>query len=731
MSIQNKSSETQLQVFTDESPNPAWLRLSAEYTAFVDSICERDDIRVRVAPVSSGWAAAAAKVDQIKELSDALNALSEETRAEAASDETSSYAEFVTATTTKIRELQSEIAPWVPRWRAAGGPNPTGCLKVATGYIEINGGKLLAEGLDPANLSPSRPGDRELMAGLHGVLVHESGHASHTLWFPKMEELRLPVDEPAEGEEPKAPKHITARHQMWMAVFEESRMEGRVVSERPNQRRWLRAAFNQTFRDAEAELVEVSGDPITQAAHTAALTMARVDAGVLEEEDTGKIEEICRKMFGEEPYKELREAWLDAQDCADDDAEGLLAAAIRGINAIKQAKEDAGMPEPGEGEPGDGEGGEGESSSGEGSPGGSSAGKGEPGEGESEGTPSGSSAGDGSDELGEATKELMAALSEALEEAVNELVEEMAAGGGAGEVVKIDKDAVAEREKEAAAHTATVDTAEKVFAPESGIKGGHGYGSGGDRLNMRQRPPTAQEKAYAGRLAKAMSAARFRDRLAVNINTDVPPGHLKTRVAMVGDALDSAGLQNHTKPWRRTKRTHTEMPPLRVGVMTDVSGSMGSVTAMTSSLTWMFARAVNRSGGKFASVLFGTKTHPLTMPGKAPAMVTDFDAHAGSEDFCTGVDALTGALDLDRDGFGARLLVVISDGHYVRSGEMKNGLVRVQRLLRSGCYILQVNQIDGYDTTEVMEGIVPILVTSAVDAIPKIADAVLGKTKAA
>ena len=66
--------------------------------------------------------------------------------------------------------------------------------------------------------------------------------------------------------------------------------------------------------------------------------------------------------------------------------------------------------------------------------------------------------------------------------------------------------------------------------------------------------------------------------------------------------------------------------------------------------------------------------------------MTEFAANDGTHDIAAATAALDGALGLSRPG-AARLLVIVSDGHY-DDEERDAGCAQVNRLLASGCAVL-------------------------------------------
>ena len=115
---------------------------------------------------------------------------------------------------------------------------------------------------------------------------------------------------------------------------------------------------------------------------------------------------------------------------------------------------------------------------------------------------------------------------------------------------------------------------------------------------------------------------------------------------------------------------------------------MGAFTGPVASAAWILARAAAYlPSAQTATVLFGNAVYALTRPGEAPAKVTDFSAHAGTENACRAIDALDGELGLSRPGT-ARLLVIVTDAYFVGEGEPAGVQQRITRLHRAGCGVI-------------------------------------------
>jgi hypothetical protein len=223
---------------------------------------------------------------------------------------------------------------------------------------------------------------------------------------------------------------------------------------------------------------------------------------------------------------------------------------------------------------------------------------------------------------------------------------------------------------------------QEVFAPNNGGKRNRWSPVSGTR------PPTGAERAAAGRLARALRAAAYRERIETVTTSAAPPGRLNMRGALARDAQRAAGATPTAEPWVAVTRRHAPTPPLRVGIAVDVSGSMEEATGPIASAAWILAKAAASTDpdSKSATVAFDARLAAITAPGRTPASVADFDAVYGGHDLAGAIDALDGGLQLTRPGAG-RLLVIASDGAYY-AHEASAAAERVTRLIKHGCAVL-------------------------------------------
>lgn len=223
----------------------------------------------------------------------------------------------------------------------------------------------------------------------------------------------------------------------------------------------------------------------------------------------------------------------------------------------------------------------------------------------------------------------------------------------------------------------------------------HGFSRQNRSASYTHRNVTAKERAAASALAKRLERLSVRGRSEVKVRSVAPPGRLKSRAALTQAADRSQGRATRAEPWQRTKRKHNDTPPLTVGIMTDVSGSMGWAEDMVASTAWVINKAVRHINGTTAAVTFGDRAEPVLGPGsKLTDRVTVRSADGGSEAYNEANAALDGVLRLSDPNNGARILFVVSDGFLVAPGEMAAAAKWTDKLVKSGCAVIWVNRAE-------------------------------------
>jgi hypothetical protein len=184
-----------------------------------------------------------------------------------------------------------------------------------------------------------------------------------------------------------------------------------------------------------------------------------------------------------------------------------------------------------------------------------------------------------------------------------------------------------------------------------------------DSKLLETRTPTGAERSASVLIGRWLEKAKYRERDVVEKSSEVPPGRLRTRALIQREALRSRGVYTKVEPFRKKVRKHTDDPTLKVGIMVDISGSMGSAMNPMATTAWVMSSAVNRIQGECAMVYFGNDVFPVLKSGQKLEQVNVYSAEDGTEKFERAYKALEGSLNL-LSGSGARLLVIVSDGCY-------------------------------------------------------------------
>ena len=222
---------------------------------------------------------------------------------------------------------------------------------------------------------------------------------------------------------------------------------------------------------------------------------------------------------------------------------------------------------------------------------------------------------------------------------------------------------------------------------------------------IETRKPTMQERSAAVTIAQMLEKAKYRERDEIEISSVLPPGRLRTRALVQGSAMRSRGMTTPTEAWRRTVRKHTEDPTLTVGVMVDISGSMGDAMQPMATTAWVMSEATKRVQGKCAMVYYGNDVFATLKAGQHLTDVDVYSAPDGTEQFDKAFKALDGSLNL-LYGTGARLLVVVSDGCYTGK-ELKAARRWIDRCEQAGVAVLWLpfdGRHNGYHAKNLLDG---------------------------
>ena len=494
-------------------------------------------------------------------------------------------------------------------------------------WVTVNGVRALGEGTHPDDVNPLTLSGRLAHPVIVGMAAHEAGHARSTLWGDWAPGTGRAVVEAA-------------------ALLEEPRIEGRHLSQRPDDLVFLRAMARHIVIPGltnETVLAER-----WQAATATTLIISRVDAGVLTEAETLPLRIQLTAVLGAADFEALRGVGRDALALADGDQAGLAELARRWVEIVGADKDDE--------------------MTGGGCASGSPDARQDDGEGESRGNA-----------ITAAVEALVEAVSTAAQVSTGALPDPVEA-----ERLKQAAEAAALEHATEDAARADADTAAfRVFPPVHADVRAPGRSPVKGRRN-----PTDVERATARRLGEALRRARFREATVTRRDSAVPPGRLSGREAMQAVAQRSQGMAVTARPFRQRVRTRAPEPPIQVGVAVDISSSMQAYTKVLASTAWAFAQAAHETGGRAATVAFGQSVTAIVRPGQVPGHVTEFHAPDGTERFMDACAALDGALGL-ANGTGARVLVIVSDGYWTKE-EKRGGARMVKRLAERGVHVLWV-----------------------------------------
>jgi Mg-chelatase subunit ChlD len=178
-----------------------------------------------------------------------------------------------------------------------------------------------------------------------------------------------------------------------------------------------------------------------------------------------------------------------------------------------------------------------------------------------------------------------------------------------------------------------------------------------------KRQPTTEESAAAFHLADRLREVAVPNVDEYEVWSDEPPGSIDMVEAMLWQAQREIGVQPTARMFVDYEREVGIETPITVGIMCDVSGSMGNAQEPLGVARWILTEAITQNNGRIAAVLFDERAHGIQPPGTLVHEVEVYSATGGFENYTEGFSMLDGALDII-DGEGARLLVVITDGHF-------------------------------------------------------------------
>lgn len=441
---------------------------------------------------------------------------------------------------------------------------------------------------------------------------------------------------------PKANEALTPSEFAAFMSLEETRIEHLGVTNFPANRVFLRACALDIVLHDISENIE-KADSIRSVANIAALVSARVDAGTIDADDAVGINSVVIDFLGADTFTKLQSVWRRFQAIENVINPLPLYDLAREWDQIlrdlaKERGEDIDMP---------------------------------------------------------SDAQVMAAV---IAEVIKEIEDamDMIDISVADDVQDQQQAEEWKQEADTRANAARQDREHKKVADEVFKKTAelNGHGSGSSLREVRM--PTAAERAAAVKIARMLEKAKYRERDEREIQSILPPGRLRTRAIVQNAAYKAQGSMTLAEPWRRTVRKHTDDPTLNIGVMVDISGSMGNAMQPMAVTAWAMSEAARRVQARAAMVYYGQDVFPTLKPGQHLDQVNVYTAPDGTEKFDRAFKALDGGLNL-LHGTGARLLVVVSDGCYTPQ-ETERARHWVKECDRNGVAVLWLPFAAEYNT---------------------------------
>lgn len=438
---------------------------------------------------------------------------------------------------------------------------------------------------------------------------------------------------------PEAYKELKSDEYQALILLEESRIEFQGLKSMPNARPFLRAcAMEIVIGDVKEDMEKQT--PTKSLTNLIGLVHARIDAGILEAHEVAVVMELVENQIPADVVEQLRTIALSAQAHElHNDATELYPLAIEWARIVRDLAKERGDEE-------------------------------------------------GDNPLGEALKKMLSDVIDAMEEASDEISASNFGELADQEQLEDMKEEVKAKADDAKEEQENREVAKDVFSKSSGA------GSTKSHSELVEvRSPNADELVAAVTIGQWLEKAKYRERDEHEIASILPPGRLRTRAIVQNAALKSRGVNQQVEAFRKTVRKHTDDPTLHVGVMVDISGSMGSAMKPMATTAWVMSEAVNRIQGECAMVYFGNDVFPVLKAGQRLKEVSVYSASDGTEKFDKAFSALDGALNL-LHGNGARLLVIVSDGQYT-SDESQKAREVIAKCEAAGVAILWLPFDDG------------------------------------
>jgi hypothetical protein len=478
------------------------------------------------------------------------------------------------------------------------GPNAgqsyPACYLPHTAEVEVNVSVAFGAGIRPEHIKDltQRKNQFEFPRAV-GAIFHEALHARYSKWniektFEALEKNQQEFDA--------------------LMLLEESRIEGKGLTQNPNMRPFLRScAMELVAGDAEEKLTNDLSVGVS--AFFVGTVLARVEAGVLEDSEVEPITNLVYENLGTELVSKLIELVQKFQahpyDANMELTFPIVKEWVRLINEKKKEKgEDASNSKGGSG-------------------------------------------------ASDAMKEFVEKVREALEETSGSVAISSNEEISDAEQDQEWKEIVESRQDKSKTQNESQQVAREVYSSGSGPE------SVGTRSKLVEaRKPNSDERVSAVKISQILERAKYRERDEFEISSVTPPGRLRTRSLVQGEA-------------------------------------------------------VRRVQGKVSMVYFGSAVFPTLRVGERLDEVRVYSAVDRTEEFDRGFKALNGSLTL-LNGTGARLLVVVSDANY-RQAEYEKARRWIQECSKAGVGVVFIPIHADYHARRLCQGTDAVVLSDSIE----------------
>ncbi|MFI9507170.1 hypothetical protein [Nocardia sp. NPDC052566] len=183
----------------------------------------------------------------------------------------------------------------------------------------------------------------------------------------------------------------------------------------------------------------------------------------------------------------------------------------------------------------------------------------------------------------------------------------------------------------------------------------------GRRVQVGFRPPTDDERRLRALVVRRLQRAQYRAPHRTGARVGYPTGRARGNALMQRAAQRAQNVTVTALPWTSQRWQIPPKPPIRAGLVIDLSGSMTNWLPAAGVAIWTLASAVDALGGLAAAAGFAGQVYPLLRPSSQPARVPDLTQRGGSDGCADAIAAVSAGAGLLQPG--ATALIVLTDGY--------------------------------------------------------------------